>query len=134
MVLVITALASTGVVLALRDQDATLLDREAQRLIAHLEAGRAESRSVGQAMYWRINTNGFELRGQPNQPWLHVETRGQIVQPSGSSWLVLGPEPFIPAQSVELHYGGKRLTIGTDGFQPFAVHTPVDTDTTATPR
>jgi general secretion pathway protein H len=132
VVLVIVALASTGVVLALRDQNTEALDREAQRLIAYLEAARAESRSTAQAVYWRPTATGFELRGTlpqtpgrdhlgPTQPWLHTQTRSLILAPANAEWLVLGPEPLIPAQSIALRHGAQTLTIATEGFKAFAV-------------
>jgi general secretion pathway protein H len=132
VVLVIVALASTGVVLALRDQNTEALDREAQRLIAYLEAARAESRSTAQAVFWRPTPTGFELRGTLPQtpgrdplgqakPWLHAQTLSNITTPANAQWLVLGPEPLIPAQSIALQHGAQTLTIGTDGFKAFAV-------------
>ena len=47
IVVAIVALASTLATLALRDPDASALEREADRLSALLEAARAESRASG---------------------------------------------------------------------------------------
>ena len=43
----------------------------------------------------------------------------------GRGTLVLGPEPLIGAQRVQLRIGEQSLAIGTDGLQPFAVLAPV---------
>jgi general secretion pathway protein H len=47
VVVAIVALATAGVSLALRDSDATQLEREALRLSALLESARAQSRTSG---------------------------------------------------------------------------------------
>jgi general secretion pathway protein H len=44
VVLAIIAISSAGVALAMRDNSQTQLEREAQRLIAKLEAARVQSR------------------------------------------------------------------------------------------
>ena len=48
-----------------------------------------------------------------------------MLQPPGAQVLVLGPEPLIAAQRVELVQGERRLTLFTDGLAPFAVLTAV---------
>ena len=40
---------------------------------------------------------------------------------AGTSELLLGPEPLIAAQRIELARGEQRLVLGTDGLAPFAV-------------
>jgi general secretion pathway protein H len=45
----------------------------------------------------------------------------RVVQPPGTSELLLGPEPLIAAQRIELARGEQRLVLGTDGLAPFAV-------------
>ena len=39
----------------------------------------------------------------------------------GAAVLVLGPEPLIAAQRLQLLQGDRRLSLGTDGLAPFAV-------------
>src|SRR3954463_2541388 len=65
VVVAIIAIASAGVSFALRDSQATQLDREAQRLAALLESARAQSRSSGVAVRWYPVAGGFRFDGVP---------------------------------------------------------------------
>lgn len=130
VVLVIVALATAGVSLALRDDGATRLEREGLRLTAMLESARAQSRTSGLPVVWRSLPQGFEFIGLPTgstgsmagpRPWLNQDTQAQVLQPPGAQTLVLGPEPLIAAQRVVLVQGDRRITVGTDGLAPFAV-------------
>lgn len=129
VVVAIVAMATAGVSLALRDSDATQLEREALRLSALLESARAQSRTSGVPMMWRSTGTGFEIFGNapqkrerdPGRSWLSDGTRVMITQPAGAQTLVLGPEPLIAAQRLVLMQGERRLVLGTDGLSPFAV-------------
>lgn len=135
VVVAIMAVASAGVGFALRDQGQAQLDREAQRLIAVLEAARARSRASGVPVYWRAGEQGFELPGLPQlvgspdaaasggDPLLaqRMDWLSDGVTAPGDIVLTLGPEPFIARQDVVLARGGRQLRIGTDGLRPFAV-------------
>ena len=126
--LVVTALmaiASAGVVLTLRDNTATDLERDAQRLGAVLASARAQSRMQGTPVWWRPNATGFLIDGlQPAQAahtWLSPDTL------SLSPAFVLGPEPVIDAQTVVLQsrqQATTRVELSTDGLRPFAVVRP----------
>jgi general secretion pathway protein H len=123
VVVAIIAMASAGVSFALRDSQATQLDREAQRLAALLESGRAQSRSSGVAVRWYPVAGGFRFDGvAPNtlpDRWLSEST-----QVRGPVALQLGPEPIIGRQEVVLESTaapGRSLHIATDGLRPFAV-------------
>jgi general secretion pathway protein H len=123
VVVSIIAIASAGVTFALRDSAATQLEREAQRLAALLESARAQSRSSGQPVRWVAVEGGFRFDGVPQgalpDHWLAATT--QVV---GPAVLLLGPEPIIARQSVELASSaqpGRSLRIATDGLRPFAV-------------
>lgn len=134
VVLVIVALATAGVSLALRDTGATRLEREGLRLSALLESARAQSRTSGLPVVWTGLPQGFEFIGLPTQagpgslagprPWLSPDTQAQVIQPPGAQTLVLGPEPLIPAQRLVLVQGERRITLGTDGLSPFTVLGP----------
>jgi len=117
------ALASAGVGLALRDSGQTLLEREAQRLAALLEAGRAQSRASGLAVRWQAVPGGFRFDGLPvgqlPAQWLSPGT--QVI---GPATLLLGPEPLIGPQQVLLGHADhpeRALRVATDGLRPFAV-------------
>jgi general secretion pathway protein H len=123
VVVAIIAIASAGVSFAVRDAQATQLDREAQRLASLLESARAQSRSVGTPVRWYPTPGAFHFDGLPPnalpERWLAdtTEVRGSVT-------LVLGPEPIIGAQEVVL--GSARapertLRIATDGVRPFKV-------------
>lgn len=132
VVVAIVALATAGVSLSLRDTNATALDDEAARLTAMFESARAQSRTSGVPVRWRSNAQGFEFLGVSSsadardslarpRTWLSDQTRARVLQPPGATELLLGPEPLIAAQQVELAQGDRRLVLGTDGLGPFAV-------------
>lgn len=132
VVVAIVALATAGVSLSLRDTRATALESEALRLAALLESARAQSRTSGVAVRWQIASDGFSFAGVSTRAdardslarprtWLSADTVARIVQPPGAKELVLGPEPLIVAQRVELMQGERRLVLATDGLAPFAV-------------
>jgi general secretion pathway protein H len=62
VVLAIIGLAMAGVSLSLRDSSQTQIEREAQRLVAVLEAARAQSRTSGVALIWQTTPEGFVIR------------------------------------------------------------------------
>lgn len=131
VVLLLIGLVSGLAGLALRDSASSMLERDALRLSALLEAGRAEARASGVAVR-------FELIADPSsQPageqyrfvgvgpgvlpagrWLSPQV--QVSMPQASA-LVLGPEPLIPPQRIELRLNEQRLVLATDGLSPFAV-------------
>ncbi len=123
IVMAIIAIASAGVTLSMRDSGHTQLEREAQRLAALLESARAQSRATGAPVQWRATAQGFLFSGVregalPSQ-WLHPDT-----QATADDVLLLGPEPIIGAQGVEIASAAdpqRRLRVATDGVRPFAV-------------
>lgn len=124
VVVAIIAIATAGVSLALRDSSQTRLERDAQRLAALLESGRAQSRATGVAVRWvALSGGGFRFEGAPpgSLPgeWLAPDT-----SVLGTATLVLGPEPLIGRQSVLLVSQGQSLRVGTDGLRPFVVTSP----------
>ena len=142
VVMAIVAIASAGVVLTLRDSSASDLERDAQRLAAVLESGRAQSRMQGTPVTWRAVPGGFALDGLnpplPPQAWLSADTTlGAVLRlpaPGGlntntADRLTLGPEPILEAQALVLAVRSKpaiRLQLATDGLRPFAL-VPVGT-------
>lgn len=123
VVVAIVAVAAAGVTFALRDTAGAALEREAQRLAALLEAGRAKSRLLGQPVRWVATDEAFEFVGLPPealpQRWLTPATR--VV---GRRVLVLGPDPIIGPQEVVLtsvEQPQRSLRIATDGLRPFTV-------------
>lgn len=142
VVLAIVALASAGVGFALRDDAATRLERDAQRLGALLEAARAQSQVTGVPVRWTVTQHGFRFTPErpstdtepPPRQWLDPDTRaeierlpgaapGRMGQQEGDS-LVLGPDAIIAPQAVTLFAAGqpeKRVRLATDGVRPFAV-------------
>ena len=125
VVVAIMALATAGVSLALRDPNATALEREAERLGAVLEAGRSQSRATGLQVRWQTTPQGYVLMmpsgntekavGNPTI-WLNPN-----VVASSNAPVVLGPEPIIAAQSISLSLQSRSLVIATDGLRPFAL-------------
>jgi general secretion pathway protein H len=124
VVVAIIAIATAGVSFALRDSQATQLEREAQRLAALLESARAQSRATGVPVRWRATDGGFQFEGvqEGSMPgrWLAPETQVQ----GGKGVLLLGPEPIIGRQDVVIgatNAPGRQLRIATDGLRPFRV-------------
>ena len=125
VVVAIIGIASAGVSFALRDSGATQLEREADRLAALLESGRARSRSSGIPVRWSPTEGGFRFDGvaQGDLPdrWLADSTHVR-----GNTSLLLGPEPIIGRQEVVLEstaLPGRSVRIATDGLRPFTVTT-----------
>ena len=143
LVLLLIALASGLVSLSLRDAGQVSLEREAQRLAALLEAGRAEARATGVAVRFELVGQGERaataeqadaqfrftglapgsLPGSGNSPgrWLDPAVAAQI---DNASALRLGPEPLIGAQRITLRLDGQTRVLATDGLAPFAVAEP----------
>lgn len=142
VVLTIIAIGTAGVSFALRDSQATALEREAERLSVVLETARVQSRSSGVALVWLPLPQGFvvvpanvldnvrELSIDPAavNPWLSPNLRAQVMlpglagnEPRNASRLLLGAEPMIAPASVMLTLGDRQLRVGTDGLRPFAV-------------
>ena len=123
VVVSIMALAAAGVSFALRDAPNAQLEREANRLAALLEAGRAASRASGAPVRWVVTPAGFRFEGlQPQtlpENWLAAGIRVQSTQP-----VLLGPEPIIGAQSLVLSISEapeRTATVASDGLRPFTV-------------
>jgi general secretion pathway protein H len=127
LVVALVAMASAGVAFALRETGEQVLEREAQRLVAQLDAARAQSRATGVAVVWHSDAAGYAFAGlQPAgrepTPWM---APGVVVRDART--LLLGPEPIIGRQQIELMLGAQRLRIATDGLRPFSVQS-VDAD------
>ncbi len=127
VVMAIIALATAGVSLALRDPDATALEREAERLAAILETGRSQSRATGLPVRWQSDAEGYVLLTPtgneekplgPPTPWFD-----RNIAATSSTPILLGPEPIITAQSISLRLQERTLILATDGLRPFALQT-----------
>ena len=122
VVLSIIAIATAGVALSLRDSASTLVQREAERLAALLESGRAQSRVSGVAVVWRTTpAQGFGFDGLPSgalpHDWLDRTTRSLTMTP-----VTLGPEPIIAPQEIVLTSARApdvQWRVWTDGLRPF---------------
>ena len=123
IVVAIMALATAAVSLAMRDSTDTQLEREAQRLAALLESGRAQARMASTAIRWHTTPDGFVFEGVAPGT-LPTHWLAGDVQTSSASALVLGPEPIIGPQQVQLVSIAQpqhRVTLATDGVRPFAI-------------
>jgi general secretion pathway protein H len=123
VVIAIIGVASAGVSFAVRNAGAAPLERDAQRLAALLESGRARSRLSGQMVRWVASEDAFRFEGSTVQDlphaWLDRKTRV-----AGRGVLVLGPEPIIGPQEVVLTSADqpdRALRVVTDGLRPFTV-------------
>lgn len=130
VVVSIIAIGTAGVVLAMRDSSQTLVERDAQRLAALLESGRAQSRMRGVAVQWEATGSGFRFNGLPAgvlpENWLDSGTVAATTT-SANATLDLGPDPIISPQSVLLSskmQSGSAWRVVTDGLHPFKVEAP----------
>lgn len=139
VVLAIIGVVMAGVSLSLRDTQHTQLEREAQRLVAKLEAARVKSRTSGVALVWRTTPEGFVIDSAPASTgalpelWLNPSTQARIdstrttADSPPTNAVVLGPEPILAPAHITLSVGDantqtpRRLSVGTDGLRPFAV-------------
>ena len=143
IVVSLIAIATGAATLALRDSSATALEREADRVLAVVEAARTQSRASGLQLVWLPSADGFRVLGEGQRvdtsrnanaaaggltPWLaagttatNEDTGGNPQASQRASSLILGPEPIIPAQSITLRLGERSITLATDGLRPFAV-------------
>jgi general secretion pathway protein H len=137
VVLAIIGITLAGVSLSLRASPQAQLEREAQRLIAVLEAARAQSRTSGIPLIWQATADGFTIRTTktlaqtPNTPtprnetWLTPGTQAAVVSPVQDA-VVLGPEPLLAPSAITLSLTGNVGTsttavvrVGTTGLTPF---------------
>ena len=123
VVVSIIAKASASVAFSMRDSADTQIEREAQRLAALLESGRAQSRTRGVAVVWHVTARGFLFEGLPPgtlpSNWLDQSTTV-----TRGTRLELGPDPIVAAQSVTLgssRQGAVAWRVVTDGLRPFSV-------------
>ena len=132
VVLALIAVATAGVSMALRDSADSALDRDAHRLAALLETGRAQARASGLPVVWRAQAPGglqdfvFEGLPPPGLPhnWLDKTTRA-----AAGTAIVLGPEPLIEPQALALSSStrpDRQVWVVTDGLRPFKVQTKLE--------
>jgi general secretion pathway protein H len=146
VVLTIIAIGTAGVTFAFRDSQATVLEREAERISVILETARVQSRSSGVALAWVPLPQGFvvmpvselialreiNVNASSVNPWLSNELRAQVLAGAGSgadsasaqrnaASLLLGAEPMIAPAAVVLSLGERQLRVATDGLRPFSV-------------
>ena len=123
LVVAIVAMASVGVGFALRDGAQASLEREAERLAALFEAARAQSRTNGVPVRWRVLEQGFRFEGAlPGT--LPAHWMGTDVLVPARTIVLLGPDPIIAPQSLVLRSAAQpqlALRIATDGVRPFSV-------------
>lgn len=123
VVVALIAVASTGATLALRDSADAMLEREAQRLAAMLEATRVEARANDALVFANLSPQGITVSGLHKNPssqaWLSPTTA-----PATRVHLVLGPEPILPPQQVELRSlttAPASVWVFSDGLRPWTV-------------
>ena len=138
LVVALIALVSALATFALRDPAATRLENEAARLSALLESARAEARALGLAVVWLplpkdpaepagadFRFGGLPATAAMPTHWLAPGVEAQVI---GAPALVLGPEPMIGAQRVNLRLADQRIALATDGLGPFIVVTDAPSD------
>jgi len=140
VVMLIIAIATGLMTLALRDSADSQLEKEAVRLSALLDSARAQSRISGATTRFEIAAppdSGFRFVGLPSgatqglpHAFLDPDTQAVIV---GANAVPLGPEPLLGSQRILLKLGDREVTIGTDGLGPFAILPPAGAEPATKP-
>jgi general secretion pathway protein H len=128
VVLAIVAIASSLVVVSMRDGAQSQLEEEAERLGALLESARTEARASGITVRWEPagaeSTDGAQFRfiGLPPSTrmpvhWLREGVSAEII---GARAVLLGPEPILPPQRIVLKRDERSVILASDGLAPFA--------------
>ncbi len=140
VVMALMVLAMAGVSLSLRDSADSALQRDAERLAALLETGRAQARANGLPVVWRaqgaeqVKAQGsaFVFEGLP-PPGLPSQWLSDTTRTAPGQAITLGPEPLIGPQALALNSSERpdhRLWVVTDGLRPFRVQNTPPTGTT----
>ena len=129
VVLAIVAIASSLVVVSMRDSAQSHLDEEAERLAALLEGARTEARASGITVRWE--PAGAEATDGANFRFIGLPKSSNLP----SNWLrpgvsaeIVGAEPILPAQRIVLSRDERRALLASDGLAPFA-RTPFAAET-----
>jgi general secretion pathway protein H len=131
VVMALMVLAMAGVSLSLRDSADSALQRDAERLAALLETGRAQARANGLPVVWRaqgaeqVKAQGsaFVFEGLP-PPGLPSQWLSDTTRTAPGQAITLGPEPLIGPQALSLNSSERpdhRLWVVTDGLRPFRI-------------
>jgi general secretion pathway protein H len=127
VVMALMVLAMAGVSLSLRDSADSALQRDAERLAALLETGRAQARANGLPVVWRAQGaapgQAFVFEGLP-PPGLPSQWLSNTTRTAPGQAITLGPEPLIGPQALSLNSSERpdhRLWVVTDGLRPFRV-------------
>lgn len=126
MVVTIIATGALAVALSMRDSSQDALQSQAEALAAWLEAARAQSRAQGVAVSWRATPDGMAWDGLALEGSEALPTRWTLpdLRASSAAPVVLGPEPLIGAQTIELWLQDQpqqRVAVVTDGVRPFGL-------------
>lgn len=137
VVLAIIGLAFAAVSLSLRDSGQTQLEREAQRLVAMLEAARAQSRTSGVALVWQTTPEGFVIRpaqkltpllapwqanNAPIQEANAPSTPPQALATRTETWLAAGTQAEIRA---DVRFGTNTAPANEVALGPEPILSPV---------
>ena len=120
VVLAIIGFAMAGVSLSLRDNRQTQLEREAQRLVAMLEAARAQSRTSGVSLIWQATSEGFVIQPaqvptnilQPNQ--LQTGNAQNTLTAHSESWLTAGTQAVVSTTTANNTVPANFVTLGPE--------------------
>jgi general secretion pathway protein H len=129
VVIAVIALGTAGVAVSMRDSSQTMVEREATRLAALLDAARGQSRATGVMVTWESvqdnkNQNAMRwsgLRHKEPLPTAWLDAQTQVLD---AKRVVLGPDPVIASQSIVLAIGSERRNVVTDGVGAFVVVAP----------
>ena len=125
VVLAIIGFAMAGVSLSLRDSNQTQLERESQRLVAVLEAARAQSRTSGIALIWQATPEGFVIRpaftpnpaqGGNNTITSAPSNATSPIAARTEKWLAMGTQALVStaAQSTNNTTAGNLVVLGPE--------------------
>jgi general secretion pathway protein H len=134
VVLAIIGFAMAAVSLSLRNTTQTQLEREAQRLIAVLEAARAQSRTSGVALIWQSTPEGFVIRPANMQANMlqtpATANSANPLAPRTEAWLSAGTQAIVTTAGASAN---NTSTVNTVVLGPEPILTPVRITLSAAP-
>jgi general secretion pathway protein H len=134
VVLAIIGFAMAAVSLSLRDNTQTQLEREAQRLIAVLEAARAQSRTSGIALIWESSPEGFVIRPAHMQAYVFqtpaTANPANPLAPRTEAWLSAGTQALV---TTAISSANNTSTVNTVVLGPEPIITPARITLSAAP-
>ena len=126
VVLAILAMVTGVATLSLPNAEQRLLQQEATRLLARVDAARAQSRALGVPVWLEVTAQGWAIEGAPapaayRHAWTDPGLRLRIESPLNAQRIWLGPDPVMAPTVLRLNLAQAQLRLGSQGVAAWAV-------------